>query len=77
MAKVITKNELMITYKAIYGEKALDNALYMGYTKKDFETAIDTYKSLENSWGDEKFESLKKGRTLVEREKLKTLKNFI
>ena len=77
MAKIMTKGELMITYKAIYGQKALDSALYFGYTKRDYIIAIDTYKDLERSWGDEKYERLKHGRTQAEREKLKELNNFI
>lgn len=76
-AKLLTKNELMIQYKAMYGEKALESALYFGYTKRDYTIAIETYKDLEKSWGDEKYERLKHGRTQPEREILRKLNNFI
>ena len=77
MSKKVSKSELQLLYQVRYGNEALKSSLYFGYSKRDYEAAIEAYDLLERKYDEVLYERVKVGRTLKEREKLKTLNNFI
>ena len=72
-----TKNECMIVYEAMFGGKALKNAILNDYKVKDYLSAISDYNTLETAWSEELYQEAYKRRTMIEIESLKNLKTII
>lgn len=71
------KNECMIIYEAMYGNKALKNAILNNYQKKDYLSAISDYNALETMWDENLYKEVYKRRTMIELNSIKNLKNLI
>ena len=71
------KNECMIIYEAMYGNKALKNAILNNYQKKDYLSAISDYNAMETMWDEKLYQEIYKRRTMIELNSIKNLKNLI